>query len=183
METRMNLQSKALACLVGLALLIGIASVGGLRLAHAERSTEAQPAVANQPTAASSSPPANAQPSTSGADEAKPNARRSGDPFGREPGSRIGQTQSQKPKWLDGSGKDLRIKVAGRVFDDNGTPANACKLEARLANFGERGLPVATDGNRFEFWVPAGIPWFRLTETRSKLTVKQIDEIVASLKD
>ena len=33
METRMNLRSKVLVCLVGLALLIGMASIGGLRLA------------------------------------------------------------------------------------------------------------------------------------------------------
>ncbi len=176
METRMSLKSKVLVCLVGLALLIGMASVGGLRLAHAEPSTEAQPTIANQLTAVSSSPPADAQPSNSVAGEAKPNAQRSGDPFGRESGPASGQIQAQKPKWLDGSGKDLRIKVAGKVFDEKGTPANDYKLEARLeTNFGGRGLPAAIEGNRFEFWVPAGIAsWFRLDVNATSTDGRQI---------
>ena len=85
--------------------------------------------------------------------------------FGRETESPNGQVQAEKPKWLDGSGKDLRIKVAGKVLDENGTPANGYKLDARWeTSFGERALPAAIEGNRFEFWIPVGSPgwWFRL---------------------
>jgi len=84
--------------------------------------------------------------------------------FGQDSGSPNGQTHIEGPGWLDGSGKDLRIKVSGEVFNENGTPANGCKLQARLeTDSGRRDLPAVIDGNRFGFWVPAGsADWFRL---------------------
>ena len=84
--------------------------------------------------------------------------------FGQDSGSPNGQIQTQKPEWLDGSGKDLCIKVTGKVFDENGTTANGYKLEARLeTSSGERPAFVI-EGNRFEFWVPVGTAgwWFTL---------------------
>ena len=99
--------------------------------------------------------------------------------FGMEPGSPNGTIQTQKPGWLDGSGKDLRIKIAGRVFDENDTPAKDFKLEACLkTNAGERGLPAAIDGNRFEFWVPVrgagGANWFTLCVNATSADGRQI---------
>lgn len=85
--------------------------------------------------------------------------------FGQDSGSPNGQIQTQKPEWLDGSGKDLCIKVTGKVFDENDTTANGYKLEARLeTSSGERCLPSVIEGNRFEFWVPVGTAgwWFTL---------------------
>jgi thioredoxin family protein len=84
--------------------------------------------------------------------------------FGQDSGSPNGQTHTQKPSWLDGSGKDLRVKITGEVYDENGTPAKGYKLQARLrTNFGRRDLPAVIEGNRFRFWVPVGSTgWFRL---------------------
>ena len=100
----------------------------------------------------------------------------SGPAFGREPGSPEGQAQTRKPAWLAGSGKDMRIKVAGKVLNENGAPAKDCQFEARLeTRSGERRLPVTVDGNRFAFWVPVGgAGWFTLRVNATSADGRQI---------
>ncbi len=62
-----------------------------------------------------------------------------------------------KPAWLDGSGKDLRIKISGEVFDENGEPQSGCKLQVRSESRScNQDLPVVMEENRFWFWVPVG---------------------------
>ena len=79
---------------------------------------------------------------------------------GLDPGSLRGQTQAHKPAWLEGSGDDLRMKIAGQVLDQSGAPANGCKLQAHLKmGLRARDLPVTAKGNRFEIWVPVGMLW------------------------
>jgi RNA polymerase sigma factor (sigma-70 family) len=36
--------------------------------------------------------------------------------------------EEPKPAWLEGSRKDLRIKLAGKILEETGAPANGCKL-------------------------------------------------------
>jgi hypothetical protein len=95
---------------------------------------------------------------------------------GREPASPEGQAQTRKPAWLAGSGKDMRIKVAGKVLGENGTPAKDWQFEVRLeTRFGERRLPATVDGNRFEFWVPVGgAGWFTLRVNATSADGRQI---------
>jgi hypothetical protein len=102
--------------------------------------------------------------------------------FGQDTGLPNPQSQTHKPAWLDGSGKDLRIKVTGEVFDENGAPADRYKLEVRLeTRFGERDLPVKIEGNRFGVWVPVGsADWLTLHVKAASADGRQIAQIPVS---
>jgi len=71
---------------------------------------------------------------------------------------------AQKPEWLDGSGEDLRIKVAGEVVDEDGAPAQGFELQARLqTRHGWEDLPTTVDDNHFQVRIPvSGKEWFRI---------------------
>jgi hypothetical protein len=75
---------------------------------------------------------------------------------------RSGQTRAATPAWLEGSGKDLRIKLAGAIRDETGAFAKDCKLTVSLrTQFGRTNLPLLIKGNLFRVWVPLGHPsWF-----------------------
>jgi len=61
----------------------------------------------------------------------------------------------QKLEWLTGSGKDLRIRLQGKVLDPNGDPATDFKVMAMMkSRFVQRSLEPQLDGNEFEVWVP-----------------------------
>jgi hypothetical protein len=83
---------------------------------------------------------------------------------GQVAGQRAGQSLAAKPAWLDGSGKDLRIKLAGAIRDETGAPAKDCKLTVTLkTQFAGTNLPVLIKGNLFQVWVPLGHPgWFNV---------------------
>ena len=83
---------------------------------------------------------------------------------GQVAAQRAGQTLATKPAWLEGSGKDLRIKLAGVLRDETGGPAKDCKLTVTLREqFARTNLPVLMKGNRFQVWVPVGHPgWFNV---------------------
>ncbi len=84
--------------------------------------------------------------------------------LGQVAGSRTGQPAIEKLAWLEGTGKDLRIRVRGEVLDESGAPAIDCKLIVRMkTNFGTTDLPAAVERNQFHFWVPVGEPgWFNV---------------------
>jgi hypothetical protein len=84
--------------------------------------------------------------------------------FGQVAGSQTGQLAVEKPAWLDGAGKDLRIRVHGEVLDESGVPANDCKVVVRVkTNFGTTDLPAVVERNQFQFWVPVGeAGWFNV---------------------
>jgi len=84
--------------------------------------------------------------------------------FGQVAGSRIASTPTEKPAWLEGAGKDLRIRVQGEVLDESGAPANDCKLVVRMkVNFGATDLPAVIERNQFHVWVPLGeAGWFNV---------------------
>jgi hypothetical protein len=74
------------------------------------------------------------------------------------------QTHAAKPAWLEGSGREMRIKLAGAIRDETGAPANDCKLTVTLrTQFARTSLPVLIRNNLFQVWVPVGHPrWFNL---------------------
>jgi hypothetical protein len=77
--------------------------------------------------------------------------------FGQVAGSRTGQPAVAKPAWLEGAGKDLRIRVKGEVLDESGAPANDCKLVVTLkTRFGATDLPATIERNQFQVWAPVG---------------------------
>jgi hypothetical protein len=75
---------------------------------------------------------------------------------------RVGQTRPAKPAWLEETGKELRIKLAGAIHDETGAFAKDCKLTVSLkTQFGRTNLPVLIKGSLFQVWVPLGHPrWF-----------------------
>jgi hypothetical protein len=74
-------------------------------------------------------------------------------------GSQIGQTRPAKPAWLEGAGKELRIKLGGAIRDETGAPAKDSKLTVTLKRqFARTNLPVLIKGNLFQVWVPVGRP-------------------------
>ncbi|MBN2294775.1 MAG: thioredoxin family protein [Pirellulales bacterium] len=77
--------------------------------------------------------------------------------FAKDSGTSNGKSSAKKPAWLDGAGKDLRIKIRGEALGEKGKPENGCKLHVLLkSRFFQQDLPVVMEGNRFEFWVPVG---------------------------
>ena len=75
--------------------------------------------------------------------------------LGQVAGQQSGQHLAAKPAWLKGSGKDLQIRLAGKICDETGAPALGCKLTVALRReFGSTILPVELERNRFEVWVP-----------------------------
>ena len=63
----------------------------------------------------------------------------------------------EKPAWLEGTGKDLRIRLSGEVLSEDGTPAEGFRLEvSSRTRFGEQDPPVEIEGNRFSVWIPVG---------------------------
>jgi hypothetical protein len=79
-------------------------------------------------------------------------------------GTRAGQTPEAKPAWLDGSGENLRIKLAGAIRDETGAFAKDCKLTVTLrTEFSSTNLPVVIKASLFQAWVPVGHPrWFNI---------------------
>src|SRR5262249_19238916 len=71
---------------------------------------------------------------------------------------------NQKPEWLEGTGKDLRIRVTGEILDESGARASDSALVVNLRTQSkETSLPVTAGGGRFQFWVPVGEgSWFFL---------------------
>src|SRR5436190_20593726 len=68
-----------------------------------------------------------------------------------------------KPAWLEGEGKELRLRVTGQMFDAAGNAARDFTLKATLVTqFSRQELPAEIEVNRFRFRVPVGKPgWFR----------------------
>jgi hypothetical protein len=83
---------------------------------------------------------------------------------GQVAGQRAGQSPAAKPAWLEGSGKDLRIKLAGAIRDETGAFVKDCKLTVALkTQVGTTSLPVLIRGTLFQVWVPLGYPgWFNV---------------------
>lgn len=77
---------------------------------------------------------------------------------------RTGRSGPEKPAWLDGAGKDLRMKVWGEVLDEAGAPVVDCKVIVRSkTNSATTDLPVVVEKNRFYCWIPVGGPdWFSI---------------------
>jgi RNA polymerase sigma factor (sigma-70 family) len=69
-----------------------------------------------------------------------------------------------KPAWLEGSGKDQRIRLSGKILNETGAPANGCKLTVTLkSQFAQTNLPAVVERNQFEVWVPiSDARWFYL---------------------
>ena len=82
---------------------------------------------------------------------------------GQVAGEQIAQPPA-KPAWLEGSGKDLRIRLAGKICDETGAPAQGCKLTVASRSESTSTIhPVTLEGNRFETWVPAAdVKWFSI---------------------
>lgn len=68
----------------------------------------------------------------------------------------------ESPEWLEGTGKDLRIKLTGEVIDGSGAPATGYELQAEsVTNHLRKDLAAEIDGSRFSCWVPVGsLNWF-----------------------
>ncbi len=84
--------------------------------------------------------------------------------MGQGGGSPAGQAHVAKPAWLEGSGKDLRIKLSGAIRDETGAPARDSKLAVELkTQFASTNLPALVRGNLFQVSVPVGQSrWFNL---------------------
>jgi hypothetical protein len=83
--------------------------------------------------------------------------------LGQVAGPQVSKTHVAKPAWLDATGKQLRIKLAGALRDERGAPANDCKLTVTFrTEFTRIDLPVAIKGNQFQVWVPVGDSEFHL---------------------
>jgi hypothetical protein len=87
--------------------------------------------------------------------------------LGQVVGPRAEEARPDKPAWLEGTGKDLRIKLAGTIRDETGALAKDCKLTVTLrTQFGRTNLPVLIKGSLFQLWVPVGhSSWFNLVLT------------------
>jgi hypothetical protein len=74
----------------------------------------------------------------------------------------IDHSRSAKPAWLEGTGKDLRVKLSGSLRDETGAPAKNCKLTATLkTQFARRNLTALIKGNLFQVWIPvAADHWY-----------------------
>lgn len=113
--------------------------------------------------------------------------------------STVARAPAAKPEWLDGTGKDLRIRIAGEVLDENGKPAEDFTLGIQLrTQFATVNLPATLEKNRFQVWVPVGsVGWFSIhlsaassdghkfaRETISSLLVRQaaIDGVKLAIK-
>src|SRR5580704_8642523 len=79
-------------------------------------------------------------------------------------GAEVGQARAAKPAWLQGAGKDLRIKLTGEIVDRAGAPVSDCKVAVRRkTEFASENLPLVTERNRFQAWVPIGNgDWFNV---------------------
>lgn len=84
----------------------------------------------------------------------------------------VGQTEQSsaqsipvaKPDWLEGSGKDLRIRLAGTVHEESGAPVNDCRIRItqRTQHSRNKILPRVVQ-NGFRASVPVGdVGWFFL---------------------
>ncbi len=74
---------------------------------------------------------------------------------GPHAGPRAAQTPAAKPAWLEGSGKDQRIRLSGKILNETGTPADGCKLTVILKTpFAQTSLPAMVERNQFQVWVP-----------------------------
>jgi hypothetical protein len=84
--------------------------------------------------------------------------------LGQVAGSQSGQPAIEMPAWLEGAGKDLRIRLKGEVLDESGAPAVDCKLIVQMkTNFAATDVPAVVERNQFHFWVPVGQPgWFNV---------------------
>jgi RNA polymerase sigma factor (sigma-70 family) len=72
-----------------------------------------------------------------------------------EPPKEAQAPPAAKPAWLEGSRKDLRIKLAGKILEETGAPANGCKLTVILkSQFAQTNLPAVVERNQFQVWVP-----------------------------
>jgi len=69
-----------------------------------------------------------------------------------------------KPDWLEGTGKDMQIRISGEVFDEDGNPAADCHVEALFGSkAGSRNLNAELEGHRYSFSIPVGTGgWFRV---------------------
>ena len=77
--------------------------------------------------------------------------------FAEEATATEAEKSVESPAWLEGTGKDLRIRLSGEVVGEDGAPAEGFRLEVlSRTDFGEKGLPVEIRRNRFSCWVPVG---------------------------
>ena len=72
-----------------------------------------------------------------------------------------------KPKldWLEGSGKDLRIRLKGKVLESNGGPAAdiTVKVVMKARPYCDESLESQVNGSEFEVWVPVNdSDWYRV---------------------
>jgi len=75
--------------------------------------------------------------------------------MGQDARQQVVQIPAVKPAWLGGSSKDLRIKLAGKILEETGAPANGCKLTVILkTRFAQTNLPAEVERNQFQAWVP-----------------------------
>ncbi len=75
--------------------------------------------------------------------------------MGQDAAPRSVQTPDAIPAWLEGSGKDARIKLSGKILDETGAPTAGCKLTAVMnLDSANTILPARVEGNQFQIWVP-----------------------------
>jgi hypothetical protein len=80
----------------------------------------------------------------------------------------VGESHAAKPAWIEGLGKDLRIKLAGEIVDEAGAPAENCKLTVTRqthirSKLTATTLSVEIRRNRFQVWAPvADGNWFNV---------------------
>ncbi len=126
----------------GAVALLGVALLGSLQFAVAEpaATTEEQKA---GPTETPQEAPNNRQ------EEAAPSAQDATEPDSPKPAPEL--------DWLEGSGKDLRMRIRGEVVNEDGTPADDFGLGLRSSALsGDRDLPLNVEGNKFSCWIPVG---------------------------
>lgn len=64
---------------------------------------------------------------------------------------------SQKPDWMEGSGKDLRIRLAGEVRDETGAPVDDFRIRMTLmSGFSRTRVLPRIENNRFRASIPVG---------------------------
>jgi len=84
--------------------------------------------------------------------------------FGQNERPAAAPPAAQKPDWLEGSGKELRIRLAGTVHDETGVPVNDCRIRItqRTQHSRNKILPRVVQ-NGFRASVPVGdVGWFFL---------------------
>ena len=84
--------------------------------------------------------------------------------LGKDPEPPDGPIAIAKPDWLEGSGKELRIRIAGELRDERGDPLNDCRVRITLrTQHWQTKVLARVEQNRFRASIPVGeVGWYCL---------------------